>query len=175
MARTSKLTPEIAEALCAALRDGASWEAAAASVGVHVSTVHRWRKRGADARSGRFREFCDAATRAQAEGEASAARQVFRSFMASSTEIRTKTLPDGKSETVTIERPPDPKMALLWLERRFPERWNPRQRLAIGGDDEGGPVRLDAVLRGVDLDALPDDALAALDAFLAALPGDAAP
>jgi len=80
-------------------------------------------------------------------------------------------------ETVTIERPPDAALALKWLERRFPEQWAARQRLAIGGDPDAPPVRLEAVLAGIRLEGLPDAALAHLDEFLrlAAEKGDTTP
>ena len=71
----------------------------------------------------------EAATRAVAEGERAAVRAVFASFTESSIERRTETMADGTTRTVEVERPPDPMMAIRWLERRVPGAWSPRHIL----------------------------------------------
>ena len=139
MARPSKLTPEREAAICEALREGASWCAAAAAAGIAESTVHLWRERGEAARSGKYSVFSERTQRARAEGEAAAARQVFRSFTEPTIERRTETLPDGQVKRIEIERPPDAMMALRWLERHVPERWNPRVVVEHSGEITGAP------------------------------------
>ena len=44
--RPSKLTPEITEALCEALRTGLTYEDACLSTGIGVETFRRWRVLG---------------------------------------------------------------------------------------------------------------------------------
>ena len=150
MARPSKLTPEREAAICDALREGASWRAAAAVVGVHEATVHRWREVGAARRSGKYREFCERTDRARAEGEAVAARQVFRAFTEPSIERRTETMPDGAIKRIEVERPPDAMMALRFLERRCPDEWSPRHILEHGGLPPGVvPPQIEITLKGV--------------------------
>ena len=97
---------------------------------------------------------------------------MFESFAAPSVERVTTTDAYGTVTVRVIERPPSAAIALKWLVRRRHETWSARQRVVLGGDDAAGPVRLDALLRCVDLEALeelPDDALAALDACVAGL------
>ena len=74
------------------------------------------------------------------EGEAVAAEMVFRGFVEPSIEKRTETLPDGGVKVVTIERAPDPRIALSWLERRAGSRWNPAHRVALGQDPDASPI-----------------------------------
>ena len=166
MSRTTKLTEERQAAILAALEDGATWEAAAAAAGVHRATLHRWRERGGAAKQGKFRDFCDAATRAIARGEARAARQLVAGFTLPTTETIVEEAADGSKKTRTVTRPPDAGLALKWLERRCAAQWGARQRLAIGGDPDAPPVRLEAALAEIDVADLPDDALAHLDEFL---------
>ena len=82
----------------------------------------------------------DQLARAQLEGEALAAEQVFRSFCEPSVETVEETLANGDSRTRTITRPPDPRIALSWLERRFGGRWNPQHRVALGADADAPAI-----------------------------------
>ena len=136
----SKLTAKRKRIICEAVKHGASYNAAAARAGLHEDTLRGWRKKGAKQESGPYRRFVDELARAQLEGEALAAEQVFRSFCEPSVETRTETLPLGGVKVVTIERPPDPRIALAWLERRFGSRWNPAHRIAVGGDPDASPI-----------------------------------
>lgn len=136
--RPTKLTPEAEEAICEALRYGASWAQAAAEAGIAERTVINWRQRGEKATTGQFFHFLQRATRARAKGEAQAVRQVFQSFMLPTVETIREELPDGTVKVRTIERPPDAGMALKWLERRCPEDWNPRTVLEHSGHVSGG-------------------------------------
>lgn len=49
--RRNSLTPALLNELCAHLRDGQPKKAAAALIGVHRATLHRWEQRGRDARA----------------------------------------------------------------------------------------------------------------------------
>lgn len=140
MAASTKLNAQRQAAICEALSKGASWSAAAQCAGISERTLHHWRERGATARSGKYRAFVEATEDAIASGEAIASDVVFRSFTEASVETHEKYLDDGLVERRTVERPPSADMALRWLERRLPERWSPRQRLAIGGDADAPPV-----------------------------------
>ncbi len=138
----SKLTPEVETAICEALRNGGTWATAAAAAGVHIATLNRWRVKGEEAKSGRYRALCDAATRASQEGGAVAAAQVFASFTQTTTETREEVLPDGALKRITITRPPDAGMALRFLERRFPSEWSPKRVLEHVGEG-GGPMKVE--------------------------------
>ena len=138
--RKTKLTPKRRRIICEVIRDGGSFAAAAAQAGICESTLHDWRRYGAAEESGIYRRFVDALAMAQAEGEAIACRQVFASFTEPTIETVVEELPGGSTKTRTIERPPDAMMALRWLERRVPQRWNVPHRLAVGQDPDAEPV-----------------------------------
>jgi hypothetical protein len=63
--RPSKLTPEVIERICAALRAGTSFKTAAEFAGISEPTVHAWMLKGRNAKSGKFREFWQKVTRAR--------------------------------------------------------------------------------------------------------------
>ena len=138
--RKTKLTPNRQRTICEVMRDGGTYAAAAAQAGICESTLHDWRRYGAEEESGIYRDLVDALDRAIAEGEAIAVRQVFASFTEPTVETVEETLSDGSSKTKTITRPPDASMALKWLERRSPQRWNIPHRLAVGQDPDAEPV-----------------------------------
>ena len=155
--RKSKLTTQTRRLICDAVRAGASYKAAAASVGVHETTLHAWRDRGEHEEAGPYRAFVDALAAAQLEGEAIACRQVFSAFTEPTTEIVEETLPDGTTKTRTITRPPSADMALKWLERRSPQRWNIPHRLAVGQDPDAEPVVVFYLPHNERDDATPKD------------------
>ena len=136
----SKLTAPRKRIICESVKHGASYNAAAARAGLHENTLRGWRKKGAEQESGPYHDFVLALANAQREGEAIAAEQVFRSFTECSVEVVEETLPDGSEKTKKITRPPDPSMALRWLERRAGSRWNPAHRVALGQDPDAAAV-----------------------------------
>jgi len=113
MARPTKLTPEVQEAIIKAVSAGATLDAAAGSAGVSYDTFNRWMKRGAKASSGEFCEFYKAVTIAAAQ---------VRVNMAS-----TIALAAAKG---------DAKAAIEWLKRRDPAQWGDRLQLSRMTDDE---------------------------------------
>lgn len=136
MARSTKLTPAVEDAICEAVKHGASYRAAALAAGVSERTLHAWRERGRAAKSGRFLQFLQRLEAAEAEGECIATKQVFRAFTEPTIETVTEKLSDGTVKTRTTERPADAGMALRWLERRV-TKWNPRQVVEHDGRIEG--------------------------------------
>ena len=165
--RKTKLTSKTQRAICDVMRSGGSYAAAAAHAGICESTLHDWRKYGAEQEAGIYRNFVDAEAAAIDEGEAVAARQVFKCFTVASIETVVETTADGAQKTKVITRPPDAGMALKWLERRAGARWNVARRVALGGDPDGVPfetVSAEAALAGLDkLTAAELAALAAIE------------
>ncbi len=102
MARPSKLTPEVQERICQAIRAGNYYEAARAYAGIGYSTFRAWMIKGEKAKSGKYREFMEAVTRAEHEAEA---RMVA---------LWQKHMPE------------DYRAIRDFLERRYPERWGKR-------------------------------------------------
>ena len=113
MGRPSKLTPEVQEKICQAIRAGNYYEAACAYGGIAYSTFREWMVRGEKDKSGKYREFMEAIKRAEYEAEA---RLVA---------MWQKHMPDNWQAIATF------------LERRYPERWG-RRNLNIEHSGEIG-------------------------------------
>lgn len=67
--RKPKLTPEISQRIIELVRIGNYLDTAAASCGIHRSTLHRWLVKGDEQSHGMYREFFLAIDRAQGEAE----------------------------------------------------------------------------------------------------------
>lgn len=65
MARPTKLTPEVQELICKAIRIGATYQAAAEAAGVSYETFNEWRK----GKSSKFLRFSEAVDRANADAQ----------------------------------------------------------------------------------------------------------
>jgi hypothetical protein len=116
--RPTKLTPELQERICLAIRAGNYIEVAASFAGIHKDTFYRWLKRGARASRGIYREFSDAVEKALADSEAGDVARI------------SKAAEQGHWQ------------AAAWrLERKHPQRWGRRDRVQteISGPG-GGPI-----------------------------------
>lgn len=112
--RPNKLTPELQDRICNLIRAGHYFNTAAMACGVGESTFQEWKRKGAAAKGGMFREFWLAVKEAE-----------------------------GQSEMVLVDRilkEGGAKGALEILKRRFPERWGDRHRLEHSTPD--GPLGL---------------------------------
>lgn len=115
MARPCKLTPEVAERICEAIRLGATYDLAAAHGGVDASTLRRWL---ADERP-EFSAFCGALKAAEAAGVVVSLHRIQAAAAGGAWQ------------------------AAAWLlERRHPESYG-RRRLEMSGP-EGAPVEMSA-------------------------------
>ena len=65
MARPTKLTPEVQETICKAIRIGATYQAAAEAAGISYETFNEWRK----AKTHKFLAFSEAVDRANADAQ----------------------------------------------------------------------------------------------------------
>ena len=113
MARPSKLTPEVQEKICNAIRAGNYYEAACGYAGIGYSTFRVWMIKGEKAKTGKYREFMDAVMRAEYEAEARMVAQ-WQKHM-----------------------PEDYRAIRDFLERRYPDRWG-RRNLNIEHSGEIG-------------------------------------
>ncbi len=104
MARPSKLTKEVREKICRAIKAGNYPGVAAKSAGISEPTFYRWMEEGRASESGPHREFYDAVERAEAESEALAVAWISKAM------------------------PVEWRAAMAVLERRFGERWARRDR-----------------------------------------------
>lgn len=97
--RPTKLTLEVQEKICDAIKGGNHQVVAAAYAGIGESTYYAWLERGVKNKSGEYVEFVEAVKKAQADAET---RNVLL--------IQT-----AAKETWTA--------AAWWLERKYPDRW----------------------------------------------------
>lgn len=101
--RPEKLTPELQQKIVDAIRMGAYIETASAYAGINKSTLYDWMKRGARAKSGKYKEFSNAIEKALAESEM-------------------------RDLAVIAKASQENWQAAAWrLERKFPDRWGRRK------------------------------------------------
>jgi len=126
--RPTKLTPALQSKICDAIRAGNYLETAAAYAGVNKTTLHRWMRDGARAKSGALYEFNLAIEKALADAEA---RDVA---------LIAKAASDGVWQ------------AAAWrLERKFPQRWGRGERRDSAQDKL---VELEAVKLEAEIDLI---------------------
>ncbi len=113
MGRPDKLTPDRQQKLIEAIVAGNYYETACAVAGVDYSTFRRWMQRGGDEPQGKYREFFEALTRAEAEAEMQAVA------------IWQRAMPD------------DWRAAQMFLERRHPDRWGKQSKLDVKQEVSG--------------------------------------
>jgi DNA invertase Pin-like site-specific DNA recombinase len=116
MARRSKLTPAVHEAIVKLVGSGAFVEIACEAVGISKVTYYDWLKRGEDPdeTDSRYRTFLNATTRARAEFET---RMI---------------------DVVTAASVKDARHAEWLLERLFPTRYSNMRKVELTGKD-GAP------------------------------------
>jgi hypothetical protein len=122
MGRPDKLTPDRQQKLIEAIVAGNYYETACAVAGVDYSTFRRWMQRGEEELQGKYREFFEALTRAEAEAETQAVA------------IWQRAMPD------------DWRAAQMFLERRHPDRWGKQSKLDVKQEVSGQME----VQRGID-------------------------
>jgi len=136
--RPSKLTPEVQETICRAIRRGCYIETAAALGGIHKDTFYEWLKRGNRQSKGKYREFSDAVKKALAEAESRELKIIDKAAQGY-TVVKTKRVehPDGKVEETHEESHRFNWQAAAWkLERCFPDRWTRRLTVSSGDEDQ---------------------------------------
>lgn len=127
--RPSKLTSEVRARLVQAIEAGNYYEAACGYAGITYTTFRNWMIKGENAKSGTYREFFEAITRAETVAEVRMVAQ-WQQHM-----------------------PEDYRAIRDFLERRFPDRWGRKDKVQqeISGPG-GGAVRAEVEHSGaVDL------------------------
>lgn len=104
MARPTKLTKELSEQICRAIRAGNYPAVAASSCGVAESTFYRWMEEGRSSNKVLYRDFYEEVKRAEAEAEVRAVAVIAKAM------------------------PLEWRAAFGLIERRFAERWHRRKR-----------------------------------------------
>ncbi|MFY9134057.1 MAG: hypothetical protein WBL79_02815 [Bacillota bacterium] len=112
------MTSEVKARLVQAIEAGNYYEAACGYAGITYTTFRNWMIKGENAKSGTYREFFEAITRAETVAEVRMVAQ-WQQHM-----------------------PEDYRAIRDFLERRFPERWGRKDKVQqeISGPD-GGPIQ----------------------------------
>lgn len=141
------LTPEIVEAITAAMRAGASQVTCAERLGISEATVKRWLQRGraalavdddaADDPENTEQIYARLATevpKATASAEVALSSLIVRSAQGGvEIENRRVVHPDGTVETIRRVTPPDWRAAAFVLDRRMGNRWSRSSRVEVSG------------------------------------------
>jgi hypothetical protein len=104
--RPNKLTKEMQDKLCAYIAEGQYITTACRLVGVDYATMRRWILQGEQDMSGKFYEFQEAISQAEALAEAERVKLILQA---------------GKYD--------DWKANAWYLERKFPEKWGRKDRI----------------------------------------------
>ena len=104
MGRPSKLTPERQARLVEAIASGHYYETACRLAGIHYANFRQWMIKGEAEESGKYREFYEAITHAEAEAEDHAIQQWQQAM------------------------PTDWRAVQMFLERRHPDRWGKQEK-----------------------------------------------
>lgn len=150
--RPTRLTPELSARICTRVRAGAFLKNAALLEGVSERTLHKWRQKGRNARSGLYRNFLDDVEEAREEhrdqvmhGVLATAKVVDDPKAVIPTREEVSVIKDaqgnviGKREKVVSE---PLKARLWWLEKSFPKDYSPRVGVDAKVENTGPPVRV---------------------------------
>lgn len=137
--RKTKLSAFVFKAVVEAVRAGNYLQAAAGAGGVSIDTVGEWIRRGEDrddrASSPLFARFARALREAEAEAERRAVQVLSENLTGYS--AQTKEVSEahdnagqvtGRHSKVTERMIRDPRSAIEFLKRRFPDRWGDREK-----------------------------------------------
>ena len=170
--RKTTLTAEKIPIIERMVRTGQPWKQIAQWMGVAEGTIHQWRAKGAEAKSGIYREFVQRINAIQLETLAQCEDVILTSALEGATERTVKVhkretvTPDGKTATVvhkeetTRHIPPNADMAFRWAERRFPETHGRRVTAKHEGHVDGSVTHaIDPIpgVKGVTLQMIYDD------------------
>lgn len=144
--RPSKLTPEIEATICEYIATGNYRQVAGRAAGISKSTFEYWMRRGRDEPGTIYERFVISVEEAEGRAELHAVKLIIQAAAG------------------------DAKHAQWWLERKFPERWGRKDRLALTGKNDG-PIETNVTVANADLTKLTDDELAALEAIAVRLTG----
>jgi hypothetical protein len=121
--RPTALTDAVRERVRGAVAAGATREDAARAGGIGKTTLYGWMKHGRRSRTGKYREFVNEISRAEAEYFVSLAHSVTRAALGyEETTVKVIAFPDGSTRTEETTRHVfDWQAALQILARRRPE------------------------------------------------------
>ena len=155
MARKTRLSSKIIEEVSELVRKRAKIQTICDVIGVSYRTFYRWRKQGEEDTEGLYYELVKSMQQAETDLYEDLSHVVFNAALVGGKEYRkvTKTVQDAKGkvrEEITetdIETAPDANLALKLLERKYPNKWGPVQRLSINWQSL-------AITKGVDPEQL---------------------
>jgi hypothetical protein len=130
------ITPELIDNICFAVSEGASYEIAATSVGVHPSTFITWLKRGNSLmpkeRTPLTEVFARRIAQATAQREILALTRLNTAGKGGAViEETTLINPNGSKRITKKFTPPNVNADMWYLERKHPERWGKTEHKSV--------------------------------------------
>lgn len=139
--RRTKLTAAVFKAVVETVRAGNYLQTAAGAGGVSVNTVSEWIRRGENRENnGRrptplYARFAHALREAEAEAERNAVKVLTENLTGYSSQVRevseeidNQGVVTGRRTKITERTVRDPRSAIEFLKRRFPDRWGDREK-----------------------------------------------
>lgn len=150
--RPTKLTPGIADAIVAAIREGCPYEVAAQTTGVSQTSIYAWKARGERESTGPYADFLKAIKRAEADAELEAIERV-RGIGFGGVVIGRRIVTQRNGDVIEDVTYSHPQwQAFAWyLERKYPDRWGRRDRVDVTVRKEAERI---AGEFGVDVDEI---------------------
>ena len=129
MGRPSKLTSEVQQKICDAIKRGNYYDVACEFAGIGRSTFFRWKNAGEKAKSGKYKDFWDAIKKAESEAEVMYVERI------------REAAEDGQWTA-----------AAWYLERKYPDRWgrNRENKSPDTTEETGEDVDLEAISRAAE-------------------------
>lgn len=108
--RKTNLTTELISKIAALVASGNYYDTVCKVLNIPTSTFYRWLEKGRAQKKGIFRELVEAIERAEGIAEASAVNVLWQA----------------------IKKKEDPRWALEFLSRRYPDKWSKKEHVDIG-------------------------------------------
>ena len=144
MARPSKLTSEVQESIVESVEQGLTFKQAAQLAGIDETTLHRWKRKGEKAISGKFYQFCLAIKRANLKARLILLERIEKAGEGGQVSETVTEIHDANGKlirriTVRKELPPVWQASAWILERRFPSEFGRNARPVQ--EDENDPLQ----------------------------------
>ena len=147
----TKLTRKMIRQIAQCIKRDVNWSEIATSVGVTRETLQNWRRRGKKDTRGIYYQLVCAIEQAEVKRYKRYVKSVQDVALKPRVTTQVREIPqkDGSivEETLTKTEPPDANLALKVLERRYPDRWKPKQQVQFDWREESRSL-------GKDPDAL---------------------
>lgn len=130
----TKLTLEMIDSVCSALETGSTMRTACSAAGIGKSTYYRWKDKGKASKGGIYRDFWEQTSAALGRARVTLELAAFQTAIGGYEVIETKVLKRDGVDVLTVTTrtmPPDARMLMKILERRYPEEWGAKSKVSF--------------------------------------------